>query len=336
MQNHNDDKIKTSDTDLLEKYTSHFIWKVSKGLPKVLLWEGVENRTELQHIDPHSIGHNCVSFPVLLGCSTGGLGAHSAGCWFFLPHLISNWLNFLCTKLYNSSTSAFFLWASQIALIQSVHGQGYILIFLDRIHLLFTQVHFLFWQPGQVGGQYTTNRQDFECWFPWQTNPSSSLPKCCIVTTNYTYTYACGNIVNTIMTNEHTSLEKYNSHFIRNGWKGLWKGCVWKVSWRLNKLQHIDPPVHLSFAALLSRSVGLLNRGSWGPIALCWVLVLSTASYLHLTETVCGARLYNCLTSTCFLWASHLHPIQPSTVKVIPWYLRPDAPVIYTGAFVIW
>ena len=26
----------------------------------------------------------------------------------------------------------------------------------------------------------------------------------------------------------------------------------------------------------------------------------------------------------------------PSTVKVIPWYLRPDAPVIYTGAFLIW
>ena len=43
------------------------------------------------------------------------------------------------------------------ALIQPVHGQGYtILIFLDRMHLLFTQVHFLFWQPGRVVGQYTT------------------------------------------------------------------------------------------------------------------------------------------------------------------------------------
>ena len=30
-----------------------------------------------------------------------------------------------------------------------------------------------------------------------------------------------------------------------------------------------------------------------------------------LTEPVCGPGLYNCLTSTCFLWASHLHPIQP-------------------------
>ena len=69
--------------------------------------------------------------------------------------LIINWLNFLCTELYNSSMSTFFLWASQIALIRPVHGQGYILIFLDRMHLLFTQMHFLFWQPGRVGGQYT-------------------------------------------------------------------------------------------------------------------------------------------------------------------------------------
>ena len=46
--------------------------------------------------------------------------------------------------LYNSLTSTFFLWVSQIALIQPVHGQGYIMIFLDQMHLLFTQVHFLF------------------------------------------------------------------------------------------------------------------------------------------------------------------------------------------------
>ena len=45
MQNHNDDTIKTSDTVLLEKYTSHFIWKSC-------VWEGVRDRTELQHIDP--------------------------------------------------------------------------------------------------------------------------------------------------------------------------------------------------------------------------------------------------------------------------------------------
>ena len=72
-----------------------------------------------------------------MGCSTRGLGARSSGCWFSLPHLISNGLNFLCTELYNYLTSNFFLLASQIALIQPVHGQGYNLIFLDRMHLLF-------------------------------------------------------------------------------------------------------------------------------------------------------------------------------------------------------
>ena len=144
--------------------------------------EGVGDRTELQHIDPHSYGHQRF-FPVLLGCSTGGLGPSLSGCWFSLPHLISNssdpqlsigglrapsakcwlslphlvsnWLNFLSTELYNSSTSTF-LWASQIALIQPIHSQGYTLLFLDRMHLLFAHVHFLFWQPGQVVGQYTT------------------------------------------------------------------------------------------------------------------------------------------------------------------------------------
>ena len=84
MQNHNDDTIiKTSDTVLLEKYTSHFIWKGC-------VWEGVGDRTELQHTDPHSYGHQHF-FPVLLGCSTGGLGPSLSGCWFSLPHLISNW-----------------------------------------------------------------------------------------------------------------------------------------------------------------------------------------------------------------------------------------------------
>ena len=92
--------------------------------------------------------------PGLLNLGPGGLA--SVGCWFSLPHLISNWLNFLCTELYNSLTPTFFLWVSQIAHIQPNHGQGYILIFLDWMHLLFTQVHFLFWQPGRARGLYTS------------------------------------------------------------------------------------------------------------------------------------------------------------------------------------
>ena len=110
------------------------------------MWEGVGDQTELQHIDPHSIGHNHVSFPFSwaaqlgtwgpaslgasflyhichqlvwsLNCSIGGLRAPSAGCWLSLPHLVTNgsglqtnWLP-VFTKLNNNSTPTF-LWASQ-------------------------------------------------------------------------------------------------------------------------------------------------------------------------------------------------------------------------------
>ena len=92
------------------------------------MWEGVGDRTELQHIDPHSYGYNSVSFsfscaaqpgacgPASLGhspyssifsstdlnsnCSIGGLRAPSAGCWFSLPHLNSNWTRTSCAPSY--------------------------------------------------------------------------------------------------------------------------------------------------------------------------------------------------------------------------------------------
>ena len=76
-----------------------------------------------------------------------------AGCWLSLPHLVSNWLN-----LYNSSTPTFFLWALQLHSFNPSTVKVIILIFLDRIHLLFTPVHFLFWQPGRIVSQYTTFR----------------------------------------------------------------------------------------------------------------------------------------------------------------------------------
>ena len=109
------------------------------------------------------------------------------------------------------------------------------------------------------------------------------------------------------MTNKHTSLEKYTSHFIRKGcervmcerWVGDWTDC------------NILTPSSFIFSSTSFSFCWAAQSGSWGPIALCWVLVLSTASYLQLTEPVCGTGLYNCLSPTCFLWASHLHLIQP-------------------------
>ena len=64
--------IKTSDTVLRKIYLSLYL----QGL-----WEGVGDRTEVQHIDPHSYDHQRL-FPVLLGCSTGGLGSTLLGIGF--------------------------------------------------------------------------------------------------------------------------------------------------------------------------------------------------------------------------------------------------------------
>ena len=102
----------------LEKYTSHFIVRVQKGLLKVLLWEGVGDRTELQYIDPSLLAISVVSFSfsraaqpearglifllsagflyhILLETSLdpnsiGGPEGHIGLVWLSLPHLVSN------------------------------------------------------------------------------------------------------------------------------------------------------------------------------------------------------------------------------------------------------
>ena len=68
MQNHNDDTIKMSDTVLRKIYFSRYL----KGLCVRGSWK--PNRTA-------TYGHQCF-FPVLLGCSTGGLGPASLGAGF--------------------------------------------------------------------------------------------------------------------------------------------------------------------------------------------------------------------------------------------------------------
>ena len=78
-------------------------------------------------------------------CSIGGLRAPSVGCWFSLPHLISNsldlWLTWTsCSRGYKKIDLHPLLASVTIShSIQPLDSQGYILIFLDRMHLLFTQ-----------------------------------------------------------------------------------------------------------------------------------------------------------------------------------------------------
>ena len=136
---------------------------------------------------------------------------------------------------------------------------------------------------------------------------------CCIVTTMIhiqLYTYTCGSKVNNNGDRPHFLRKIYLSHFIRKCCERVTKGLCVRGELEAEQTATYWPQVPLSFSALLSRSAGLLNWGSWEPNPV-WELVLTTASYHQLTEPVCGTGLYNCLTFTCFLWASYLHPIQP-------------------------
>ena len=125
--------ITTSKDTSLEKYTSHFI-------ESVVYERELETEQRLQHIHlPSSSGHSSVSFLFSWAAQPGAWGSALSWelvlsarsrtllqalncdcpiggpdgplCWvlFSLQHPFSNWLKFLCTELYNSSTSTFFL-----------------------------------------------------------------------------------------------------------------------------------------------------------------------------------------------------------------------------------
>ena len=140
------------------------------------------------------------------------------------------------------------------------------------------------------------------------------MSHCCIDVIQL-YTYTCRNIVNTIMTSEHISLEKYTSHTL---FEMVAKGICVRGELETEQTATHWPPVPLPLAAL-SRSAGLLNRGSWGPIALCRVLVLSTASYLQLIDS----NELNILSHRVIsLFDTHLFPV---SVASAPNSTRPQS-----------
>ena len=150
----------------------------------------------------------------------------------------------------------------------------------------------------------------------------------------YSYADACRNIFNTIKTSGHSSLEKYTFLFIRKGYKGYKRSYVWEVSWRLNRTAKYWPANSSGYNSISFPFSWAAQPGDWGP-SLCWDMVLIPASSLQLiwTSSHWGYIIIWCPPTSC---EHHIHTqFNPSTVKVIPWYLRPDAPVIYTGAFLI-
>ena len=181
IQNHNDDTIKDEQRSSFEKYTSHFIWKGSKGLLKVLLWERwVGGWIEQQHIHPHSYGHNSVSFPFSWAAQPGAWGPSLSGTCSsfnhfsptattqsgvlrapllgagFLYRILSptDWTS--CAPSYIIIwRSLFFLWASQFRTQFNPSTIKAISWYSSTGCTLFTQVHFLFWQLGR--GQYVTS-----------------------------------------------------------------------------------------------------------------------------------------------------------------------------------
>ena len=146
---------------------------------------------------------------------------------------------------------------------------------------------------------------------------------------NYTCTSTCRNIFNTIKTSGHSSLEKYTSHFIEK------VVCERELETE-QRLQHIDPhsPGYHSLSFPFSWAA---QPGAWGP-SLCWNMVLIPASSLQLIWTCCrrGYIIIWRPPTSCkrHNFALNSTPRQSSSA-LISWYLRPDAPLIYTGAFLL-
>ena len=161
MQNHNDDTMKTSGHSSLEKYTPCFIWKSSKGLRRVMWCEKwVGDWTELQHIDPNSSGHYILSFSFSWAAQLGAWGRSL--CWdmVLIPASSLQLIWTSCRRgymiIWRPPTSCERHNSHSIQPLDS-KGRPWSPEIFDRMHLLFTHVHFFFWQLGRVGGQYATH-----------------------------------------------------------------------------------------------------------------------------------------------------------------------------------
>ena len=90
-------------------------------------------------------------------------------------------------------------------------------------------------------------------------------------------------------------------------------GCVWEVSWRKRQTATYWPQVLLTIEALLSHSGRaaqlLITEGPKPSVCRCLSIQHLVPNWLQLqlelplAQAVCGTWLYNCLTTTCFLWA---------------------------------
>ena len=123
-------------------------------------------------------------------------------------------------------------------------------------------------------------------------------------------TYICGNIINNKDEWTHFFRKIYLSHF-------MWKGCErvvcerWVGDWTNYNIFTPSSSDYSSISFLILLGCSTEGPESPSPLLGAGSHCLELQLELQLTRTACGTGLYHCLTSTCFLWASHLHRIQP-------------------------
>ena len=175
----------TNEHTSLEKYTSHTLF--SKGLRKGWYWLCARGELETEQTAtywaPSSSDHSSTSSLFCLAAQPGSWGPKpSVWCWLSLRRLVPNcdwnsncdcnWnrtlpaskSNCICNSNWTlSATDSSRLWQLFVVhllpvseRINHVHRSRWYSDILDRMHLLFTQVHLLI--DGSVEGQYATKR----------------------------------------------------------------------------------------------------------------------------------------------------------------------------------
>ena len=137
--------------------------------------------------------------------------------------------------------------------------------------------------------------------------------------------------------------------YSRKGCERVDVGYVWEMSWRREQTATYWPKVLLTIATLLSRpgwaaqlwvTEGLQADSHAGILSPNW---LHLQLELQLTQAACGIWLYNCLKSTCFLWAYASAPNSATStgqgdipISSTGWTCFAVLPLIYTGASLDW
>ena len=144
-----------------------------------------------------------------------------------------------------------------------------------------------------------------------------------------TYTDACRNKINNNDERSHFFRKIYFSHFIRNGCERVTKGLVWKVSWRLNRDCNILTPISSVFSSISFSFCWAAQPRALRvqPSSERWFSLPRTATTdSKLTERPVVPGYIIVLLPPASCWRHICTHFNPSTFKVIPWYLRPDAP----------